>query len=350
MLIDLYANDGSPIGVIPPDIYDRGVGGAELAMMTWAQTMVEHGHQVRIYNTPRQIGDYDGVEYLPQSAFRPNDSRDVFIVYRSPNPFIRAAKAGMKIHWSCDQYTIGYYETDIFPYVDKIVCISPYHVDYHKRTYNASDDKIGHIDLGVRVEDYDQYDVDKVPGRCIFCSVPSRGLDELRQVWPQIKERVPHASLVITSDWRLWGVPNAGDQEYRMRWVGQDDISYVGKIPRSELVQEQLKAQVQSYPCTYEELFCISTAECQIAGAYPVTSNMGALRTTNQWGTIIEGNPQDSQWQERFIENVVAALQSDLSTDTMDELQEQARQRFDWHKICERWERLIKNGDFDAAL
>ena len=61
--IDLYCNDGSPLGVTPPDIYGRGVGGAELSMMSWAETMARRGHQVRIYNNPLALGVHDGVEY-----------------------------------------------------------------------------------------------------------------------------------------------------------------------------------------------------------------------------------------------------------------------------------------------
>jgi hypothetical protein len=131
--IDLYCNDGSPIGLIPADIYGRGVGGAELAMMSWAETMAGRGHQVRIYNSPSQPGDHDGVEYLPQDSFAPQENRDAFILFRSPSPHLRATKANIKIHWSCDQFTVGHFGRDIFPWVDKVICISPYHVDYHKR-------------------------------------------------------------------------------------------------------------------------------------------------------------------------------------------------------------------------
>jgi len=344
MNIDIYANDGSPLGITPEYIYGRGVGGAELSLMMWAETMAGRGHNISIYNNPDVPGEYNDVNYLPQSAFNPLSKRDVFIIYRSPNPYVKNAKADLKLHWSTDQYTIGNFATDIFPHVDKVVCISPYHVEYHKKTYGIKNGKIGYIDLGVKIEEYDQ-EIDKILGRCIFCSIPDRGLEVLYSIWPKIKEAIPDASLVITSDYRLWGTPVAGNQKHRLAWLNQPDIIFLGKIGREQLVKEQLAAQVMSYPCTYEELFCISAAECQVAGAIPITSTIGALKTTNEWGNTITGDPLDSLWQQAFIEDVIDAMSSE--NQERSKMQNGSARRFDWNIICEKWESLIETGEFE---
>ena len=346
MRIDLFCNDGSPLGLIPPDIYGKGVGGAELAMMSWAETMAKRGHQIRVFNNPIESGAFDGVQYLPQSLFDPSADRDVFITYRSPNPFTRIAKADVKIHWSCDQYTIGHFGRDIVPYVDYVVCISPYHRDYYQKQYGGGE-KVGYFDLGVRLEDYDQ-DIEKVPGRCIFCSVPDRGLKILRQCWPKIKEQVPHASLVITSDYTLWGSPDPANHQHKISWSGLPDVMFVGKIPRAELVKEQLRAVCQPYPCTYEELFCISTAECQVAGAFPITSEIGALKTTNE-AVYLQGDPSSEDWQKELVDQMFLMLT--LDTDwKLARLRDRARQRFDWQRICNQWERLIEGDGFEQGI
>lgn len=339
--IDLYCNDGSPIGVIPPDIYGRGVGGAELAMMSWAKTMAERGHQVRVYNDPREPGEYDGVEYLIKGSYRAQNKRDVFVLFRSPNPIVVPTKAEMKIHWSTDQYTVGDFGKDIFPFVDKVVCISPFHVDYHKGHYGVEDDKIGYFDLGVILPDYEQ-EVDKIPGRCIFCSVPDRGLDVLYDVWPTIKRDVPEASLVITSDYRLWGADSPRNHNHRMKWLEREGVIFLGKIEREKLVKEQLAAVCHSYPCTYEELFCISSAECQVAGAMSVTSGMGSLKTTNQYGKMLKGNPYDINWKAEFVKQVTKSLHNPMKQADINK----ARKRFDWQQICKQWENLIETGAF----
>lgn len=341
--IDVYCNDGSPLGLSPPDIYTRGVGGAELSLITWAETMAKRGHSVTIYNNPIQPGTYDEVRYCPQGDFKPREHRDVFIAWRSPNQYTRISNAEVRLFWSTDQYTVGNFATDIFPLVDRIICISPFHVAYHKERYGVENGKIGYFDLGVRQQDYCQ-EVEKISGRCIFCSVPERGLSLLRMLWPRIKEKAPHASLVITSDYTLWGSPNPLNHQHRLEWMHSPDVHFLGKVDRLQLAREQLQAEVMPYPCTYEELFCISAAECQIAGAYPVTSPIGALKTTNQWGTLIEGNMMEGDWQDDFISSVVAILNNPVFS--MSPVQGCALERFNWDRICGQWEHLIETGAF----
>jgi len=341
--IDLYANDGSPIGVIPSDIYGRGVGGAELALMSWAETMATRGHQVRIYNSPKVQGEHGGVIYLDQASFAPKENRDVFVVYRSPNQWTQRANAGMKVHWSTDQNTVGNYARDIFPHVDRVVCISPFHVAFFRQYYGLNE-KLGHIDLGVRLGDYAGKKVEKIRGRCIFCSVPDRGLEIMRVAWPRIREARPDATLVITSDYRLWGAPGPGNYQYRLNFLHMPGVTFLGAIPRDQLVQEQLAAQVLSYPCVYEELFCISAAECLVAGALPVTSVAGALPTTNSLGVALGGNPLSTTWQSEFVNTVLAAM--DVGKKARDEFAGKAKKRFDWDVICNDWETLFETGEF----
>lgn len=346
--IDIFCDDGSPLKITPPMIYGRGVGGAELSMMTWAETMARRGHTVRVYNDPDTPGDYDGVNYLPKSDFAPAEYRDVFIIYRSPNNHIREAKAGIKIHWSTDQYTRGNYATDIVPFVDRIVCISPYHqADYQSR-YNPSLEKITHIDLGVRLQDYPDK-LDKIKNRFVFCSVPERGLKVVRMIWPKIKAALPDATLIITADHTLWGAHSPNNQTYRLDLLHVEGILFFGAVPRRngdkpmDLIRAQTQAQIHLYPCIYPELFCISSAECQVAGAYSITPDTGALKTTNEFGLIYPGNPEDPQWQKGYTDLVIAtALDQESLTRAAKKGMTAARERFDWERICDEWETLIE--------
>jgi len=339
--IDVYCNDGSPIGIDWRHIYEGlGIGGAELALFTWAEFMARRGHQVRIYNDPAEPGTYQGIEFLSQNKFDPSENRDVFIAWRSPNRFIQKAR-GYRIHWSTDQYTSGNFATDIVPYVDKIVCISPFHRKYYLERYGPPETKIVYLDLGVRLEDYTMQPK-KVACRCIFCSVPDRGLQLVPNIWSVIKEAVPDASLVITSDYRLWGSQNPLNYQHRLNMVGQEGTVYLGAIPRPRLIALQSEAQVHLYPCTYDELFCISAAECQVAGAYPVTSAMGALETTNEFGITFTGHPESPAWQKEYTATVIELLLNQESlTARAEACMERARVRFSWDKICDKWEKML---------
>jgi len=155
--------------------------------------------------------------------------------------------------------------------------------------------------------------------------------------------QVPDASLVITADYRLWGVSSAGDDSHRAMWakLGEMDVQYLGKIPRDQLCIEQMQAEVMTFPCIYEELFCISAAECQVAGAVPVTSTFGALPTTVEVGVKIEYSPYSSDFLDAFIRETVDLLQNDRRRHSLQEKAKATRTRFDWERIAEEWERLI---------
>jgi glycosyltransferase involved in cell wall biosynthesis len=124
--------------------------------------------------------------------------------------------------------------------------------------------------------------------------------------------------------------------------LGCDGIVFLGAIERHELAKHQVQAQIHLFPCTYPELFAISVAECQAVGAYPITPDIGALQTTNQWGTILPGDATDPTWQKMYVNLVIAiALDQDRLKDLQLASIKAARTRFDWERICNDWERLI---------
>jgi glycosyltransferase involved in cell wall biosynthesis len=185
--------------------------------------------------------------------------------------------------------------------------------------------------------------LEKILNRFIFCSVPERGLTIIRHIWPQIKKALPDATLVITSDHRLWGSHSPNNHKYRLDLLGCDGVVFLGAIERHELAKHQAQAQIHLYPCLYKELFCISAAECQAVGAYPITSDIGALATTNEFGLIVPGDPQDPAWQRAYVDTVIATvLDQDRLIDKAQEGIKLARERFDWERICDEWEQLIQ--------
>lgn len=350
MKIHLIANDGSPLKVTPPVIDGRGVGGAELAMMTLMQLFADRGHEVEVYNDPDVPGVHGGVLYRPRQEFVTEAPRDILIIFRSPNPLInfrRLPKNQKIIWWSTDQHTVGNF-AELASLVHHIVTISPFHKAYFAGRYGIDSGKMGHIDLPVRLADYDAHEVERVPKQLIFCSIPDRGLDLMQQAWHQIKESIPEAKLIITSDYTLWGNPSPGNHGHRLRWAMEADIEFVGNVPRSELVKYQLQSEIHSYPCTYEELFCISAAECQVAGAYPFTSTKGALETTNQFGTTITGDPHGADWVTLFSKAIINSLGDEYQylERRREIMMEGARRRFSPDRIVGIWETLFTEGKF----
>jgi glycosyltransferase involved in cell wall biosynthesis len=341
MKIHFLCSSGSPTGLVPADIYGRGVGGAELAMMTLTEKLASRNHEVVVYNNPHRVGTYDGVRYAPVSEFRPDEDRDAVILYRTPHPSFKACK-GRKVFWSCDQYTTGNFVHDIFDHAERIVCISPRHAEFFQKHYQLAenDPRVMVVNLGVRTQDYPK-GVEKIPGRMIYCSVPARGLMNLHAMWPKIREKVPEAQLVITSDYRLWGA-GPEDHQYRLSYMGLPGITYLGNIPRKDLCIEQLRAEMMVFPNEYDELFCISCAECAYARALPITSVVGALDTTNRFGVRIEGNPRSENFRSDFVRHVAWAYNNPLDADVMrDTCKLHALTDFNWDALVLIWEQQV---------
>lgn len=340
MRIDVLCNDGSPLGVSEQSINGTdgriGVGGAELAILTLMKFWAEAGHNVTFYNNPRP-GYVSSFKQLPISLFLPREYRDILIVFRSPNIRAIKANAGKKIWLSTDQHTVGNFK-EFSETVDEIVTISKFHADYFEKTYGITNTTT--IDLPVRTWEYEKQ-IEKIKNRMIFCSVPDRGLSVLAECYPNIKRQVPDASLVITSDYRLWGSPSPHNQQFVRQFIGKEGVTFLGAVSRQQMIEEQLRAEIHPYSCTYDELFCYSSAECQVAGCYPITSKVGALETTNM-GLLVPGEPHSREWKELFTHLVVTRMQNRESFTSMSEgIREMAIRRFSPEKILVEWEKLF---------
>lgn len=339
MKIDIIVNDGSPREVTMKSIWGDGaqigIGGAELGLLTMCEAWHNAGNEVILYNDPREP-NASPFEQRAIGAFEPEAKRDVLIVFRSPNLRVVGAK-GLKVWWSTDQFTVGDFKA-FRPMVDKVVCISPYHCEYFKSTYGITDATV--IDLPVRVQDYEGKNIEKVKNRFIFTSVPARGLNVMLDIWPVIQREVPDATLVITSDYRLWGrTLGMGNEKFIQKAMPLKNITFLSAVPRERLIEEQLKAEINVYPCIYDELFCIAIAESQVAGAYTISSPMGALATTNM-GLTISGDLEAYATKEKYITEAVKFCNFDY-TDTVKYIQEKAIKRFHPDTILRQWEEKI---------
>jgi glycosyltransferase involved in cell wall biosynthesis len=339
--IHILCRDGSPLGVTEKTMRGEdgrlGVGGAELALLTMAGAWQYYGNDVTLYNDPKEIGA-SSFRQLPLADFHPHDERDILIIFRSPNHLVQHAK-GKKIWWSCDSYTIDDF-SQFRGMVEKVVCISPHHAKYFKEMYGITDGIP--IDLPVRTWEYRDASIPKIPKRCIFTSIPDRGVMELHAAWPRIHAQVPEASLVITSDWRLWADWCTEEQirHYKLSYARHPNVVYKGAIRRNELVHIQQEAEVHLYPSVFDEMFCISVAESQVAGAFPISTDKGALATTNM-GSVIHGNAQDPHWQDVFVRKAVELLTDPKLPQKQEWIQEVSRKRFSIENILNQWEEKI---------
>lgn len=338
MKLHFLTNDGSPLGVSVKSLYGQdghaGVGGSEYLMLTLCEEWHKRGHEVILYNDGENGASC--FEQRPIAAYQPNEPRDMLINFRSPNPRSVATTNCKKVWLSTDQFSTNDYRA-FSSCVDKIVCISPRHAEFFEQAYGIRNTTV--IDIPVRLQDFDEVEpVERVKNRLIFTSVPARGLDNLLRIYPIIHREVPDVSLAITSDYRLWGV-GPSNEHFRVKWMRQENVSYFGAMPRREYIRELLKAQILAYPCNYDELFCVSVAEAQYAGAYPITSNCGALPTTNM-GTVLPLNSDDPANDRIFANAVIQALSNELPPKQLD-VSTKALRRFSPEVVLQKWDELV---------
>lgn len=337
MKIHIHCGSGSPDGIVPTDIDGNservGIGGAELALFTLCKGWVDQGHEIVIYNNPRKNDRI--FDQRNSNTFDKGDKRDILIVWREPTQRVLGS-TGKKIFFSTDPYTSGDFK-HFAQFVDKVVTISPYHSSYFEATYDIRNSIP--IDLPVRTWEYENK-IEKVPNRLIFTSVPDRGLEFVSRTLPQLKEAIPDISLVITSDYRLWGAVSPLNSQYVQSFMREENVEFLGAVSRARLVEEQLKAQILYYPCNFLENFCIAAAEAQVAGVLPITTDIGALLTTNM-GVLIHGDARHPLTQQVFVDKTVEYLKSDKLAEIQADLRERALARFSLDAILKQWSELI---------
>jgi glycosyltransferase involved in cell wall biosynthesis len=347
---DFYCSKGSASFVFDGTTpYQRGVGGAEMGLINLAEALAARGNDVTVWNSPPHETIVNGVHYRDVAGFDHRAWRDVFVLFRNPMRDVRHLRnvnARIKVFWSCDQFTEGNYAADVFPYVDRVVTISTYHSQYFNTRYGLPIERTTPIDLMVRTWEYARDGIERMPRAMLYCSVPDRGLAHLLRLFPRIRERVADATLWVTSDYSLWGEGIAPCNE-RFRRNLPDGVIFFGKVPRHKLVELQMQASVMAYPNTavggLYELFCLSAAECQVAGCIPVTSSRGALTTTVIGGVLIDGEPGCGNYDDMFVEAVSAFLSQ--TTDDLaayrDVLRQLARERFGPERIVRAWQQVL---------
>ena len=315
----------------------KGTGGAEASLILLTRELAKLGHRVEVYNMPEQLGEQSGVIYHKISEFRYSDYCDAFICFRNPIGCVDQINSPCKIFFSCDQYTVGNFNHNVFPYYDKVVCISEFHKKYFETHYTSwKEGQIEVIGLGVQLADYEK-PVVKKKHKVIFCSVPHRGLYHVLDQWDKLRVFYPDLELYITSDYTLWG-GNADDESYRERAAKSKGIHYLGKIGREELVKHQMESELMVYPCVYDENFCISAAECIAAGAVPVVMKTGALGTTVGKSGVMVKKDDVLGWAGE----VMRLLGDEPARKKLEKAGiERSKKDFNWAILAKQWEEFL---------
>ena len=301
------------------ELIKRGVGGTETSIINLAREFSRSGkYNVHVFCNCVTPGLYDGVYYhhaKTSLSALPRLKPELLIMVRNMDingitDFKGYFNSEKTVFWMHDMPT----EDDEFVQkaskFDKLVVLSEFHKGEYKKLFpELNDEQFVVIGNGIDKHLFSQK-LEKIPGQLIYSSTPYRGLEVLASVFPQIKARVPHATLKVFSSMKTYS-GDFSDERFESLYEKlrqMPGVTYAGSVKQDLLAKEMSQSEVLAYPNIFPETYCISVDEAQHAGTFVVTSKFGALPEHVTYGKLIEGNPFSEEYKSAFVDAVVDAL------------------------------------------
>lgn len=186
--------------------------------------------------------------------------------------------------------------------------------------------------------------------KLFYQSSYDRGLDILLKLWPQIKLAFPDATLDVAYGWDLFDKANHNNPE-RMAWkekmaelMKQVDVIDHGRIGKKELQDIRKSCGILAYPSYFPEISCISVMEAMRDGLVPVTTDIAALKETNDVGVLVSGDIYDPRVQQEYLKALLELMGNEKLYEEKKQKCFQKSKKYSWEKTSERWVSLF---DYD---
>ena len=303
-----------PDQVDPANWQDNRGGSNKNFFMNITRELAKHGHRVRAFgNFPRRVM-LDDVEWCPLGELDRHGQPTVMWACYDTMPLAR--RHGMLRIGSHHTYKI---DRCAWEFIDVNTAPSRSAVDELRRRYAP------HSEWAVQPNavEGDLLPWRPVPGRVLYHTSQDRGLRLLLKVWPEIRARVPDATLhVIASlhprDYRpLRGTEHFVDavrlREFWQNWdaaVAAGGVEHQQNVPRAVVLRELQEASCFAFPVSTGyacETFSVSAMECCAMGIPVVMAPQDALESIYRGSVLLTPAPADDHLPE-FADAVVQVL------------------------------------------
>ena len=277
----------------------HALGGSEKAVNYLSKYLAENGYNVYVTGDVK-TETIHGVNYVHLHNMNDLLSTTPFetIIVSRYIGFLEMFK-----DFSCYKLYIWAHDTGLLPYgcsmdgpeiirkwknyITGCVCQTVWHKQLYEEKYPELKGKIHVINNGINIETFKTKHL-KQPNKFIYTSCSERGLKILLELWPQILDNIPDATLVIASYNRF---PKNEEEEQLKKIVdAHESITHVGNLGVGELYEEMSSSEYWLYPCIFPETSCITALEMLASEViclyYPCA---GLPYTINGYG--IEMNP-----------------------------------------------------------
>ncbi len=308
---------------------ERPLGGSQSALCYLAAEFARRGHRVTLLNGVGQPREVQGVRCLPLSDAVLNAPCDAFIVLNGPAELALKLRGhlhpgALVVLWTqhaYDQPAMAALRSPVARAAwDVIACVS----EWQRKTFverfavDPSRTWILRNAISPLFERLVASPAELVQAKpshplLAYTSTPFRGLNVLASLFPALRGEFPTAELRVYSSMKVYQQEEQDDPfaPLYQRLRTTPGIHYVGSLSQKQLAQELLRVSVLAYPNTFAETSCIAVMEALAAGAYVVTSDLGALpETTLGLATLVPPGPASdpSKYAGRYLQSLVAVL------------------------------------------
>jgi glycosyltransferase involved in cell wall biosynthesis len=332
---------------------NRPLGGSQSACIYLSRVLASHGHEMIIYNyTDGEPGMYSGVEYRHIKNMETDDNSDVdvFMSIRDPRLYQIWNGTGIRILKIQDDFNQPLPELLTNPAIrvnnHHYLFVSKWQMKRLITTFQLPERLCLVHPNGFWKPNFPLEFSVPTGNKLAYCSTPFRGLEELLDLFPEIRRQVPDAELHVFSDMKIYQYTDEKDQErcgHIYAKLEQPGVVNHGSVGQQQLAHELTKCKILAYPNKFPETSCIAAMEAQAAGCVVVTSDLGALpETVGPHGAFISGKPGDESYNKHFINKCVKLLhRADLW-----EMQARKAHKWiqgnTWGRVAEQYEDMVE--------
>lgn len=339
-----------------------GIGGSEQSHLEMAPRLKDLGVQVTSFiphdRTEHKRNALIECNTKHSDDFKGLEDPGILINYRAPDLF-NGPKPTNQSWWFIAQDVDYAWLGPNLEKIDRYVCLCQEHAKYTLARYPELKDKVVVSSNGVRSSYLNStWDKpDRVPYSMFYASSPDRGLKQLLELWPRIKERFPKATLRVAygfNNMEVIAEANKGQswhssyQQELLTLSKQPGVVFLGRLPLNKLYDEWFKASLWAHPSDWPETSCISCMDAQACGAFPVTNNFWAVGENVKHGWMVDGVPQQNELvRTLWLENLYDALERTANLEALEperqDMMTWARRNFNWDNFAKQWLKWIKD-------
>jgi len=297
----------------------------------------------------------NGVQYLNSNKFNDfqlNNQIDVLIISRYIHFFIEFKLTAKKTFvWSHDNLLISWWDFKALPLygkwllknmenkIDGFITLSEWHKNYFTNFYETDPNKVYIINNFINLNSFKR-NFKKQKNKFIWTSAPDRGLNKLIEYFHDIRKLIPDAELYIYQD------KNIIDEK-----IIEQECEYIhfcGRKDNVEILEEFESSEMWFYPTNFEESYCLSALEAQMAKCVCVASDLAALHeSVGDRGVLLKEEIYSEKYKEEAINQIVNILNNE-------ELKKEYQEKgYEWalkQNLDERAKQWYKLFEVDSML